>query len=267
MLDVEDSAEGFWGRSEEREFAYEVTVPGSGEKVPLTAVQDREICAGTPEFPSHGHCVWDAALLLADYLQATAQQSTAGGEADDRFKFRGKKVVELGAGVGLVGMALAALGACVTLTDQEYALPLLTKNVAVNFLRGGAYKPSVIATSVAPVVEECQWGEPFQSGGSLEAWTKCTDLVVFSDVLYHASAFLLLIETLHQLVSPTTDVFFSFETRNAAIEANFLQQLGKTFDVQEVSRKDNAQVFAGFEYPDELFIYHARLKKSDSDEF
>ncbi|KAG6609855.1 protein N-lysine methyltransferase METTL21A [Phytophthora cinnamomi] len=254
MTDADDSGDGLWGRPDDREFSYLVKVPGTAEQVSLTAVQDRDVCAGTPAYPSHGHCVWDAALLLADYLQTKAAQSTGGVDGGDRFQFRGKKVVELGAGVGLVGMALAVLGAQVVLTDQAYALPLLAKNVDVNFRDKGSIN--------APTVEKCQWGETFESGGRLATWTKSTDVVVFSDVLYHASAFLLLIKTLHELVSSTTDVFFSFETRNASIEASFLQQLRQTFDVQEVSRAANSQVFATFEYPSELFIYHARLKVS-----
>ncbi|EGZ28745.1 hypothetical protein PHYSODRAFT_309503 [Phytophthora sojae] len=216
MTDVNDSGDGLWGRPDDSDFTYVVKVPGTNEEVSLTAVQDREICAGTPAFPSHGHCVWDAALLLADYLQTEAGED---GQATCKFQFKGKKVVELGAGVGLVGMALAVLGAEVVVTDQEYALPLLAKNV-----------------------DTCS---------RLASWKKSVDVVVFSDVLYHASAFLLLIETLHELVSPTSDVFFSFETRNESIEANFLQQLGNTFDVEE--------------YPDELFIYHARLKAGSND--
>ncbi|KAI9995277.1 hypothetical protein PInf_012328 [Phytophthora infestans] len=232
MSDLQDSGDGFWGRTEEREFSYVVTVPSSGENVSLTAVQDRDICAGTPEFPSHGHCVWDAALLLADYLQSKAKDEEGEGRSD----FQDKKVV-----------------------NWEYALPLLNKNVAVNFLRGESNK--LAAAAAIPVVEECQWGENVKSGGSLAAWVKDTDVVVFSDVLYNAAASILLIQTLHQLVSPTTDVIFSFETRNAAIEANFLQELRRTFDVDEVSRVSNARIFASFEYPDELFIFHARPKQ------
>lgn len=254
MTDVNDSGDGLWGRPDDSDFTYVVKVPGTNEEVSLTAVQDREICAGTPAFPSHGHCVWDAALLLADYLQTEAGED---GQATCKFQFKGKKVVELGAGVGLVGMALAVLGAEVVVTDQEYALPLLAKNVDVNFGdRSGV---------IAPMTEECQWGEPFKTCSRLASWKKSVDVVVFSDVLYHASAFLLLIETLHELVSPTSDVFFSFETRNESIEANFLQQLGNTFDVEEVSGEDSPQVFASFEYPDELFIYHARLKAGSND--
>ena len=48
-----------------------------------------------------GACLWDGALLLALYLVACWP----------RYKFVGLRCVELGAGVGLVGLALAKMGA------------------------------------------------------------------------------------------------------------------------------------------------------------
>ena len=46
--------------------------------------------------------------------------------------FKGKKVLELGAGTGVVGIVLGLLGAQVTLTDQAQLLPLLKENIELN---------------------------------------------------------------------------------------------------------------------------------------
>lgn len=240
----EDDA-SLWGRVDLPQFDFSVRCQDQ-RKVVLTAVQDQDlsICQGRRDFASHGHCVWDAALLLAEFLQSEEQRGAVA--------FSSRKVVELGAGVGLVGMALAVLGGDVVLTDQEYALPLLRKNVQVNF---GSDKSHGGST---PLVEECQWGESLK--GVLSDWRKRVDLIVFSDVLYHESSFLLLMQSIRELAAPTCDVYFSYETRNASIEAGFLGVLSAEFDVRMIAQQDNEAIFAKFDHPDELFVYHARPK-------
>jgi predicted nicotinamide N-methyase len=72
---------------------------------------------------SCGGIVWESAFCLAQLLQRD------GGK-----RVRGKRVVELGAGAGLLGMSAAKLGAeNVVLTDHPSAMPLLRRNVRRNF--------------------------------------------------------------------------------------------------------------------------------------
>ena len=72
-----------------------------------------------------GH-IWRCATVIMDYFQ---NQDVFPGD-----HFRGKKVVEVGAGTGVTGIGLAMGGANVTLTDQKHIVPLLEQNVLSNGL-------------------------------------------------------------------------------------------------------------------------------------
>ena len=68
-----------------------------------------------------GGIVWESAFCLAQYLR---------GEARAR-RIRGRRVLELGAGAGLLGLAAAASGAKrVVLTDHPDAMPPHSKRRA-----------------------------------------------------------------------------------------------------------------------------------------
>ena len=74
-----------------------------------------------------GGKLWDAALSLLAHVGA------AGGRADERVK--GKAVLELGSGIGAVGLGARVHGASnVTVTDVEEVVPLLEANVKLNGL-------------------------------------------------------------------------------------------------------------------------------------
>eukprot|EP00193_Tetraselmis_chui_P005476 CAMPEP_0177755450 /NCGR_PEP_ID=MMETSP0491_2-20121128/2573_1 /TAXON_ID=63592 /ORGANISM="Tetraselmis chuii, Strain PLY429" /LENGTH=232 /DNA_ID=CAMNT_0019270949 /DNA_START=219 /DNA_END=913 /DNA_ORIENTATION=- len=69
-----------------------------------------------------GAVVWDCGVMLAAHLI-----ETLGSEA-----LKGKRVLEIGSGTGIAGIAAAACGAQVTLTDSALQLPNLKVNAARN---------------------------------------------------------------------------------------------------------------------------------------
>ncbi|XP_041070064.1 protein-lysine methyltransferase METTL21D isoform X2 [Carcharodon carcharias] len=73
-----------------------------------------------------GCVVWDAALVLAKYLETSAFYR------DGLHAFTGKTVVELGSGTGVVGLMASVLGAHVTVTDLEELQDLLNININDN---------------------------------------------------------------------------------------------------------------------------------------
>jgi len=69
--------------------------------------------------------VWDASIILAEYFSSHPEL------------VRGKRCLEMGAGLGLGGIVAAANGAKeVVITDVADYLPILRENVAGNLLDG-----------------------------------------------------------------------------------------------------------------------------------
>uniref|UniRef100_F6SN53 Uncharacterized protein n=2 Tax=Ciona intestinalis TaxID=7719 RepID=F6SN53_CIOIN len=120
--------------------------------------------------------VWEAATVLADYLA-------------DNYDFRGRNVIELGAGTGLVGMAVAYLGGNVTVTDLQKFLPLLQENVDLNknIIEKGGNGGNL-------TISELKWGkrlERFKPG--------FYDFILGADIIYSEEEFQNLLETLTHL--------------------------------------------------------------------
>uniref|UniRef100_A0A8C6V396 EEF1A lysine methyltransferase 3 n=1 Tax=Neogobius melanostomus TaxID=47308 RepID=A0A8C6V396_9GOBI len=120
--------------------------------------------------------VWEAAIHLSNYL------------AERSAELKGKRVIELGSGTGLLGIFAARLGAVVTLTDLPVALPPISANVGANTPSGGW--PSL------PPHFPSDW-----------------DLVLGADIIYIPETFPLLIETLVHLCRSGTVVFFCSKMR------------------------------------------------------
>ncbi|KAL4151524.1 hypothetical protein PRNP1_008466 [Phytophthora ramorum] len=146
--------------------------------------------------------VWDCALVLAKFL------------ANDAYFpqdfFLNKRVIELGCGVGVPGLAAASLGAKkVVLTDMSVAIPWIQANIELNQTR------NYISSDVR--AESLMWGE----NESLEMHQ--FDVILCSDLVYgERSISQKLVQTIVQLSHPKTLVV-------SAHEARFAGDRGKSF--------------------------------------
>ncbi|KAL3680614.1 hypothetical protein R1sor_023570 [Riccia sorocarpa] len=138
-----------------------------------------------------GSWIWDCALVLAHWFETAAWSPAS---------FQGKRVVELGSGTGLPGLAAASLGAEVTLTDKKSLLPGLERNVIENRL------------SDRVKVQELEWGQ------SVEHLHPPVDYVLMSDLLYDNNSMPELVKTVTELTDKNSQILLSYELRPGTTE-------------------------------------------------
>lgn len=166
-----------------------------------------------------GVVVWDAAIVLAKYLQVEAA------------RLRGRSVVELGSGTGAVGICAAALGASpVLLTDLPHLLDLPQHNIELN--RAVLTGP----TSCLALT----WGHLPQGQavlGARQAW----DLVLLSDCVFYMDSVGPLVVSLEQLCGHDTELLVSYEERQSQekveVMAQFYLEMGRTFTWRAVAQE------------------------------
>jgi len=175
------------------------------------------------EDPSHrlhyGATVWKCCRFLCEYFD---------GQPIGFFK--DKQVVELGAGTGLAGLALASLGAQVALTDTSMALSLLRHNLALN---GG------IITGSAKVME-LEWYDAPKL--ITTEFSPPVDFVVASDVIYNNTSHAVLAAVISLLCDSRTIVYIAYEERGVkGFQENFFSVMkNKGFSVaQEFCKEDD----------------------------
>jgi predicted nicotinamide N-methyase len=126
-------------------------------------------------------------------------------------------VIELGAGTGAVGLAAAALGTSVILTDLHSLEGLVTANIARNNLS--------LKASFAPLC----WGESISS----QIPSPPFDIILASDVIYQQEYIDPLISTLKTLSGPCTQIFLSNEHR-PKLPFPLKEILAAKFQVEEI---------------------------------
>lgn len=151
-----------------------------------------------------GGKIWPAAEVLGAYIASMMQRTHT---TLDTHPWRGKKIVELGSGTGLVGFLVSKIGCGATtwITDQVPMLPLMQENLELN----KAHMPD------ACFVAELNWyaacllrGEPIPS----EVPAK-PDVLLLADCVYREEAFQPLVDTMVDMATPDTEILFSYHKR------------------------------------------------------
>ncbi|KAJ8764477.1 hypothetical protein K2173_006217 [Erythroxylum novogranatense] len=191
------------------------------------------------QLPSQGLSfqLWPAANTLVSLLEQHHRQPENSPLSQTLAAFSKSggghlKVLELGSGTGLVGIAAAAiLGANVTVTDLPHVITNLQFNVDANAglltLHGGTVHVAAL-----------RWGDT----GDVEAVGREFDIVVASDVVYHEHLFEPLLQTLRLLMGLDEKmVFVMAHLRRWKKDSVFFKRARKLFDV-EVIHVDKPQV-------------------------
>ncbi len=114
--------------------------------------------------------IWPAAEVLGAYIAGRYSSSPSspakrnGDFNNYNFDWRGKRIIELGSGTGLVGYLVHAFhlpGCQVWVTDQDVMLPLMRENLALNFpLSPNSTSSTPSSDDGFCKVDELNWGEP-----------------------------------------------------------------------------------------------------------
>ena len=168
--------------------------------------------------------VWDSSIVMSKFFEHASHVCDM---MLGTSPFKGKSVLEVGAGCGLVGLALAKLGSPrVVLSDLEAALPLLKRNIEVN---GCSQTCAAAALS---------WG----CESALRALSPPFDYVIGADVMYIVEVIPLLVSTLVLSMDETSVAYFGYGRNRRALE-QFLEATLPHFKIESV---DPAQFHPDF---------------------
>ncbi|PBP27012.1 hypothetical protein BUE80_DR002042 [Diplocarpon rosae] len=223
--------------------------------------------------------IWDAGLVLSAYLTRLCLEP-----ATDLPKLRGKlaeedlKVLELGAGCGIVGITLSRLGllnvAKIVLTDLEEASDILTQNLsglppAVPTLAedldgpdqdsdllsislpSGALSPS-LSQPTLPTHQVLDWSLPLPPSIASVSW----NLILIADCTYNPDVVPSLIATLGQLShgNPRLIVLLAMKVRHES-EAVFFDLMAKQHWVVKESCRVGLPVLGAESEEIEIFVF------------
>lgn len=169
---------------------------GVADIEPLLAELGEKETEGLASFP-YWVKIWEAAIVLAAHLY-------------DQDLDKNRSVLELGAGMGVTGLFMAASGHPVTLTDNDdNALALLERNAAKNGLESIAIRKLDVYGSESP--------------GRF-------DIVCGSELIYRHTHVKPAIRALRECIKPDGTVYLAHNIKRISM-VEFLAEAGKYFEI------------------------------------
>ena len=140
--------------------------------------------------------IWEASWILADYMAA------AGPDPD-------KQILEIGGGIGLVGITAAAFGHRITMTESD--------SHAINFAKANAALNGVNNLEIGKL----DWNKPSLNGRF--------DMIIASEVVYKEKDFKPLENLFNTNLAPKGEIVLSSGMRNTTMA--FFNYLSQTYDI------------------------------------
>ena len=150
--------------------------------------------------------IWEASLVLADFLAGMTPEPE-------------KRFLEIGAGIGFVGIVAAAFGHRMTITEIN--------TQALDFIRAN----SLINQCSNVEIDRMDWNSPGIRGGF--------DYIVGSEVIYHEKDFDPLQNLFHRLLKPGGKMLLCSEVRKVTLE--FYQRLQPFFKLLAQKKRIRSQ--------------------------
>ena len=207
--------------------------------------------------------LWDAGLVLTSYLaqhpevllpSSSSSSSSLGGEKNDKENKQNqenkkKRVIELGAGTGITGVAAALLGAEeVVITDLAPVVPLIQTNIDLNLSSpssssegGGQHTQRQQDTHEhtqetqgkrkqgTAIASAYSWGEKSRSEIGLEPYP----VILLADVVYQPAFYSALVTALWELSDEETVIVLAHRERHPDC-ALFFKEVDERFTRQLV---------------------------------
>lgn len=228
--------------------------PASSNELPVTLLESRAVISSSG---TTGLRTWEAALHLGNFLM-----SESGNEI-----IRGKNVLELGAGTGLLSILCAKYleaGRVIATDGDEAVVDAIKTNIFINELdipEGSSTQGSIESATL-------KWGWPLQATAFEEDYgVGALDVVLGADVTYDNSGIPLLVSTLRELfdLKSSVQVVIAASIRNEKTFETFVNACSRNhFSTEEINFPTILEdLQAGPFYPTTTPIRMLRITRSE----